>query len=223
MWNVLQELWGTILTQGIPPELQGIGYVVLAMMVAVEGPIVTVLMAILAGAGALNPWLVVGSALIGNLTADSLWYALGRFGHFERLAGYFPWLRRFQPQIDQVAGETQQYGLKFLLIAKLFIWPATIPILITAGMARLAWFKLLLIIAFAEILWTGGLVLIGERLGSYLPQLQTGMQWFTIAGGVVLVLLLPLILGRLQTNRSPRDLLAGFTSNHDLDTEHKTN
>jgi hypothetical protein len=69
MWNVLQELWGTILTQGIPPELQGIGYVVLAMMVAVEGPIVTVLMAILAGAGALNPWLVVGSALIGNLTA----------------------------------------------------------------------------------------------------------------------------------------------------------
>ncbi len=223
MLTMLQELWGTVLTQGIPPDFQVIGYLVLALMVAVEGPITIVLMAILAGAGALDPWLVVGSALVGNLAADSLWYALGRFGHFERLAGHVPWLQRFHPQIDRLEGEIQQHGLKLLLIAKLIIWPAIIPILITAGMVRLAWARLLLVIAFAEIIWTGGLVLLGERLGNYLPQLQTGMQWFTIAGCVLMLLLLPFVVGLLQKGRQLHDLLPWLNTNRHLDKKHKAN
>lgn len=212
MLELIHEIWATVTTGGDPAHIQYWSYLLLAILVAVEGPVVTVLAATMAGAGVLNPWLVIGSATLGNMTADSIWYSLGRLGHFNRLAQHFPWLNRFQPQIAQLEEDVQANGLKFLLLAKLVIWPATIPTLIAAGMAGVAWPKLLFVIISAEVLWTGSLVLFGNLLGSNLPQFQAWMQWIAIGGMVAMVLALPLLLGRLHSAVSTQTVATNLKS-----------
>ncbi len=48
-------------------------YLGLALLVAVEGPIITLLAAVAAAAGALSPFAVFAAAALGNLTGDLLW------------------------------------------------------------------------------------------------------------------------------------------------------
>ena len=55
------------------PQLGYWTYLVLALLVAVEGPVATLLGAAAASAGLMRPGLVFVSAAAGNLTADSLW------------------------------------------------------------------------------------------------------------------------------------------------------
>ena len=65
------------------PELGYWTYLVLAFLVAIEGPVATLLGAAAASAGLMRPWLVFFCAAAGNLTADSLWYSLGYAGKLE--------------------------------------------------------------------------------------------------------------------------------------------
>jgi hypothetical protein len=65
----------------IPPPFLGVwNYVLLAFLVAVEGPIVTLGGAVAASAGVMDPVLVFIAAATGNLTSDMLWYSLGYVG-----------------------------------------------------------------------------------------------------------------------------------------------
>jgi membrane protein DedA with SNARE-associated domain len=52
-------------------------YILLAILVAVEGPIATLAGSVASSAGYLNPVLVFVSASCGNLTSDILWYSMG--------------------------------------------------------------------------------------------------------------------------------------------------
>ena len=58
---------------GALPELGYWSYLLLAILVAVEGPSVTILGALLASTGVLRPGLVFAAAAIGNLSADIGW------------------------------------------------------------------------------------------------------------------------------------------------------
>ena len=63
-------------------------YILLAVLVAVEGPVTTLAGAVASSAGYLNPLLVFVSASCGNLSADVIWYALGYAGKKEWLVHY---------------------------------------------------------------------------------------------------------------------------------------
>jgi membrane protein DedA with SNARE-associated domain len=55
------------------PELGYGTYLILFLLVAVEGPIAILLASAMASAGLLRPALVFVSAVFGNLTADCVW------------------------------------------------------------------------------------------------------------------------------------------------------
>src|SRR5512136_1978970 len=63
-------------------------YFVLAALVAIEGPIATLLGAAAASLGLMHPGYVFIAASAGNLTSDTLWYYLGYIGKIE-------WINRF--------------------------------------------------------------------------------------------------------------------------------
>ena len=65
------------------PEFGYWSYVILAILVLIEGPVATLLAAAAASAGLMRPTLVFVSAAIGNLTADTLWWLLGYAGKTE--------------------------------------------------------------------------------------------------------------------------------------------
>lgn len=66
-------------------------YLLMAILVMVEGPIVTLAGAVAASSGFMRPELVFVSAAAGNLIADTLWYTLGYLGKMEWLHRYGSW------------------------------------------------------------------------------------------------------------------------------------
>jgi membrane protein DedA with SNARE-associated domain len=204
MLEFLYQVWGILATGDLPNNLSALSYLFIALLVAVEGPVATVVAATLAGAGALDPWLVVVSAAAGNIAADLLWYGLGRTGFIHWFLRRLPWLRNLEPQIAQLEGRMQGIGLRLLFAAKLVVWAAAIPTLIAAGAARLSWRKVLGVVALSEVLWTGSLVLLSDSLSAHMLQFQAWMQWLATGGMIVFMLLLPTLLRRLYGAASRR-------------------
>ncbi|MEZ4663071.1 MAG: DedA family protein [Caldilineaceae bacterium] len=164
-------------------------YLLIFLGVAVEGPIVTLTAAALAGNGLLNPWLVFLTAGTGNVVGDMFWYTLGYHGGFERRLRAWSFVARYASQIEQIKLEVNQRAPQLLLGAKLSLGIGSIPTLIAAGMARVRWWRVALVQSAGEIIWTGSLVLIGFFLGQYVPQILKDMRIATIVGGIIFLLL----------------------------------
>jgi membrane protein DedA with SNARE-associated domain len=155
-------------------------------LVAIEGPSVTILAALLASTGALRPGWVFLAASMGNLSSDIGWYMLGYLGRFEVLMRRIGWLRRYQGHVNRLEHEMTQHAAKILLVAKLTL-SMSIPALIAAGMARAPWRRWFPVLLLGECLWTGSLVLLGFYLGQYVQQFERGMQIIAVLGVLIFV------------------------------------
>lgn len=170
-------------------------YVLLFALVFAEGPTATLAGAVAAGGGFLDPLVVFGVAAIANLTADSFWYGLGRWG---REVNILRWARKAgvdEKTLIRYETNMSDHGLKILLAAKLTLSFA-VPALIAAGLTHVPWRKAIFVLAAAETLWTGGLVLAGYYLGHQLTHLEQGLQIAGIMGGALFLLFLIILLKR---------------------------
>lgn len=162
-------------------------YLLIFVGVAVEGPGVTLAAAALAGNGTLNPYLVFLSASSGNIVGDLGWYVLGFFGRFEKSLYWFPPLKRLEPQIARLKTKMNKHAPKMLLISKLSLGIGSIPTLIAAGIAHVAWWRVMIVQLVGETIWTGSLVLLGIFLGQYVARLERTLQTASIVGGTIFV------------------------------------
>jgi membrane protein DedA with SNARE-associated domain len=198
----IQTFW-TSLHAGQFPQLGVWGYLILAIFVAVEGPIATLLGAAAASAGLMRPGWVFVSAAIGNLTADSLWYSLGSAGKLEWLLRYG---RRFgvrKRHLERLTEEMHNHATKILLIAKLtagFI----IPSLIAAGLAKVPWKRWFPVILSGEMIWTGTLVLIGYYATEAIKQIERGVEYVGIAASAFFLLFILLGIRRIWRKREEK-------------------
>lgn len=164
-------------------------YVVLAVLVAVEGPIATLLGAVAASAGLMRPFLVFVFAAAGNLAADSLWYSLGYFGKIEWLFRGGRRLGIKREYLNRLQHGMRRHALKILFFAKLSM-SFVIPSLIAAGLVKAPWRRWFPALVGAETLWTGTLVLIGFYTTEALKRVEHGMEVFVTVGSVLFLILL---------------------------------
>lgn len=182
----IQLLWNSLHT-GQFPQLGIWGYMILAIFVAVEGPIATLLGAAAASAGLMRPGWVFMSAAIGNLTADSLWYTLGSVGRVEWLLRYG---RRFgvrKRHLERLTKEMHNHAAKILLVAKLTAG-FMIPSLIAAGLAKVPWKRWFPVILTGEMIWTGTLVLVGYFATEAIKQIERGVEYVGMAASAFFLL-----------------------------------
>jgi membrane protein DedA with SNARE-associated domain len=152
----LQQFWLT-LQNGQLPLLGRWNYLILMILIILQGPLSTMLGGAAAAAGLLNPFGVLLVAMVGNLGADAFWYTMGRSSKIGKLAR---WSRRSQALVDVLRAGMHTHALKVLLMAKLSIGMA-VPAIIAAGLARVPWRRWFPIVLLGEILWTGMLLLVG--------------------------------------------------------------
>ena len=186
--NALRTFWIN-LAAGQLVSLGDWNYVLLALVVAIEGPIATLLGAAAASAGWLNPLLVFVAAAVGNLMADTLWYLLGYLGKVEWVLHYGKWLGLRREHIAQFEQKVRTHTRKLLIVGKLTSSPM-IPTLIATGLARVPWWRWFGALFVAECVWTGGLVLAGYYLSESIKRLQHGVEIVGLGGIVVFILLL---------------------------------
>jgi membrane protein DedA with SNARE-associated domain len=181
--EIFEKLFQSIMEGALPP-LGAWSYILLAVLVAFEGPNATLLGAVVAGAGAMNPVWVFVAATVGNTCADVGWYLLGYLGRFEVLMTRFKWVRKQESHIRRLEREMQQHAVKILLVTKLTL-SFVVPALVAAGMARVSIRRWMPVVVAAEFLWTGGLVIVGFHLTGQIKRLERGMQVLAVIGLIV--------------------------------------
>jgi membrane-associated protein len=169
------------------PQPLGIwAYILLALMVAIEGPIITLTGAAAASAGLLNPVWVFIFASLGNMTADILWYSLGYFGKMELVTRYGTRFGIKESFITRIQKDIHDHIHKVLLVAKLTMG-FVIPTLIAAGLARVPFKRWFGILFTAECVWTGSLVLVGYYFGYLIQRIEANLRWMALGGALILL------------------------------------
>lgn len=185
--EVIQGFWEAIRT-GTLPDLGNWSYVLIAVLVFMEGPSVTLVAGTMAATGILRADLVFLAAATGNFLADQFWYWLGRFGGQRGFLFRFGWFRNHKKEIEQLEAGVQDHGAKMYLMAKVSMGLLTIPTLVAGGLMRVAWWRLVLVSLLIEPIWSGFLVFAGYRLGEHITRMERGLQIAALIGGIVILL-----------------------------------
>jgi membrane protein DedA with SNARE-associated domain len=164
----------------------GWAYILLAILVAVEGPVITLAGAVAASTGYLNPIMVFVSAGIGNLFADILWYSLGYLGKTDWLSRYGSKLGINESSLAKLQMDVHTHIRKILFVAKLTLG-LVIPTLIAAGLARVPMKRWFGVLFAGECLWTGSLVVIGYYFGYMIQRIETDLRWISLGGTMVVI------------------------------------
>jgi len=171
------------------PDLGPLNYLVLFALVAVEGPVSTLLGAAAASAGLMQPGWVFVSAASGNLTADMIWYSIGYAGRIEWLLRSGNWLGVRRSQLERLRRSMVDHAAKILFFAKLSA-VLMIPSLLAAGLAKSPvrrWFPFLVL---GETIWTGSLVLLGYYTTEAIKNVEADVQAAALVGTAAFILLL---------------------------------
>lgn len=188
MTELLSGLMASI-NSGSLPEFGYWSYVLLALLVAVEGPIATLLGAAASAAGLMRPLPVFFAAAIGNLSADSLWYSIGYMGGTDWLYHSGRRLGIRQSLIEHLENNMVKHATKVLFLAKLTV-SFVIPTLIAAGLLKIPWKRWFPAIALAEMIWTGSLVLIGYYTTEAIKRVEQGLEYAVLGASILFVLFL---------------------------------
>ena len=191
--QLLQDFLLAVKT-GQLPQLGYWTYLVLALLVAIEGPIATLLGAAAASAGLMRPILVFIVAAFGNLTADSLWYSLGYAGKVETALRLGRRLGIRQELLESLEKGLQIHATKIMLMAKLTM-SFMIPSLLAAGLVKVPWRRWFPAVFGGEMLWTGSLVLIGYYATEAIKRVERGIEYAILGLSLVFVLFI-LWMGR---------------------------
>jgi len=190
MVNSLIELFKNINTfwqNGQLPEWGIWSYLILALLVAVEGPIATLLGAAAASAGVMRPVLVFFAASAGNLTADTLWYSIGHAGKLEWFLRFGRRLGISHEQLEHLQNHMHKHATRILFFAKLSM-SLMIPSLIAAGLVKAPWRRWFPAVFGGEVIWTGSLVLIGYYTTEAMKRVEQGVEYFILGASVVFII-----------------------------------
>ena len=190
----LFQIFFISLKNGQLPQLGIWTYLLLAMLVAVEGPIATLLGAAAASAGLMHLEWVFIAAATGNLIADSLWYTLGRMGKIQLLLHLGQKIGINRELLNRLQDGIREHTARILFLAKLTM-SFMIPSMIAAGLVKAPWRRWFPAIFAGELIWTGSLTLIGFYTTEAIKRIERGVEYLALAGGVIFVLLL-IYLGR---------------------------
>ncbi len=182
------------------PQLGYWTYFILAILVAIEGPVATLLGAAAASTGLMRPGYVFLAAAAGNLTADSLWYSLGYIGKIEWLLRIGQKLGVRRESLDRLQRGLRKHTTRILFLAKLTV-SLVIPSLIAAGLVRAPWKRWFPAVFMGEMLWTGSLVLIGFYTTEAVKRVEQGVGYIVLASTLVFIIFLLWLGHRLLTEK----------------------
>ena len=192
--------FGADLQNGLLPPLGNWNYMLLMILIIIQGPVFSMVGGAAAAAGLLHPFGVLVAAIVGNLGADVFWYSVGLTSKLTWIDG---WLGRRRELTTVLQREMQQHALKILLLAKLSVGMA-VPAILAAGLAQVPWRKWFPIVVTVEVLWTGTLLLIGY----YATEAMIGAERAVLAFGVMVSVGLFALIA-LVVPRKLRQHLAG--------------
>lgn len=163
-----------------------------------EGPIVTVSAAALAGAGRLPWWGVWVAAVAADVLGDAILYWLGRHGDRPKVARVLTRLGLTEQRREALTTEVRSHLGRLVIGAKL-VDIGAVPAYLAAGLARVGFRRFLTWIIPATAVRAAVLVGIGYMAGDRLADDLAGRPWLLLVAGIAVGA--ALVLGRLAVTR----------------------
>jgi len=150
--------------QDIFQFLHQYGYFIMLPLMIIEGPVVTLLAAMMASLGAFNVWIVLVLSILGDMIGDMAFYGLGyKFG-----MGFVRSIGKYMGITESLVGRMEKYfashGGKTIFAVKSttgLCW-ATFT---TAGIVKMDFKKFVKYSFYGGIVWSGFLVAMGYFYG----------------------------------------------------------
>ncbi|TWF80443.1 membrane protein DedA with SNARE-associated domain [Pseudonocardia hierapolitana] len=163
-----------------------------------EGPVVTVTAAALAGVGVLSWWSVWLAAVSADVLADTLLYALGRHGAQGRSRRMLVRLGLTDERREALTVQVRAHLPQVVVSAKLVDLGA-VPAFLAAGLAGVGLRRFLTWVVPATIVRSGVLVGIGFLAGTRFSEDLARRPWLLAVGGLAIGVVL--IVGRAAITR----------------------
>ena len=163
-------------------------YVVIFIVALLEGPILSVIMGIILRLNHFSFILVYLILIAGDLTGDVLWYYIGyRYGLsvITRLKKHF---NITEERISRVKELFHNNTYKILFASKLTNGLGfAIPVLTTAGIVRIPFWKFLRTNLLGQILWSGGLLAVGYFYGGLYASIHSFLGRGSLVAATVFI------------------------------------
>ncbi|MDR3559450.1 MAG: DedA family protein [Candidatus Pacebacteria bacterium] len=164
------------LGQDIFQFLHQYGYFVMLPLMVIEGPVVTIIAAMLASLGAFNVFAVFGFSVLGDLIGDVIFYSLGwKFG-MEFVRGFGKYLGITESLVLKMEKYFARHGGKTIFAVKSttgLCW-ATFT---AAGIVKMDFKKFLKYSFYGGLVWSALLVALGYFYGYLWREIKTYIEW----------------------------------------------
>ena len=142
----------------------------------IEGPIVTIIAAMLASLGAFNVFLVLGFSILGDMIGDVALYYLGYYfgmGFVRRVGRHIGITEKL---VRKMGGYFKKYGGRTVFVVKSttgLCWAT----FVAAGIAKMNFRKFLKNSFYGGIVWSGFLVIMGYFYGYLWREIRDNISW----------------------------------------------
>jgi len=161
-------------------------YVLLYLGAIPEGPVLMVTGGFLYHLGKFNLWPMYLVLVLGDFTADIIWYSVGRFGTRQAILNYGHFIGVTPIAFERVEGWFKRYHQKILIISKFTMGLGfALVVLITAGMSRVPFKNYIALNLFGGFIWSAVLIAIGYFFGNIFTLISGPMKIVFL--GVVLI------------------------------------
>ena len=152
------------------------GYWIVLPMMIIEGPVATILSAMLASFGIFNVWLILFFSMLGDILGDVFLYWLGK-----------TWGMRFVDRVGKYVGITRKLVLRMEKYFNghggktIFAVKSTIGLgwatFVAAGIVKMNFWKFVEYSVLGGIVWSGFLVAMGYFYGYMWQQIKQYIEW----------------------------------------------
>lgn len=147
--------------------LESSKYILLFIGCIFEGPVVMMASGFLFSLGQFNFLPMYIALILGDFTADIIWYCIGRFGTRSTIFKYGHFLGITPTTLEKVEGLFNKYHQKILIISKLTMgFGLAIMVLITAGIFKVPFKNYVILNLIGGFVWTVFLLTIGYFFGN---------------------------------------------------------
>ena len=165
------------------------GYLAVFLLVAIEGPIVTIIAGSLASINVLNLYVALVVIIIGDLFADTIYYLIGRFSRHRSVEKIGTFLGFTPERTQKLESHFHQNAGRTLLLGKISHGLGGI-FLVAAGMAKVPYPKFLWFNFIATVIKSIILILVGYYFGRAIVELNKGISYISIAVLAIAILML---------------------------------
>ena len=152
------------------------GYWIILPLMIIEGPVTTIMAAMLASLGAFNVWVVLLLSMLGDIIGDVIFYAAGYYWGMDFVRRIGKYIGITENLILKMEKYFQRHGGKTIFTAKSttgLCW-ATFT---AAGIVKMNFIKFLKYSIMGGVVWSGFLVSMGYFYGYMWREIKQYIEW----------------------------------------------